>query len=331
MARRNRGRIGGEIKSNLKDYIAIAILVLGLLTALYLSTSGRDILGGKKKEATLPVEDMTPTTAPTPTPTPKPTATPRPTPSAVPTDAATPSPLPATNAPAADAAPTDVPATPTPSPTPSPEPTATPTPSPTPTPRPTSTPIPTAPPTPEPTEEPTPEPTATPTPEPTPTPSPEPTATPEPTPSPEPTVDPNAPVIAERQAAPESLPDRPEENIVAGLTELELVTEDESTYLRVGGWAYNEFRSASREDIYLILNDASGKPCALYETQHAARGGGSAPAEAAFTALIDTADLPDGIWYLTAALRENGALKWQYLDDSVAHFTVSGGAVTLLK
>ena len=318
MARRNRNRNGNNnIKSNFRDYFAIGILVLGLLAALYFSTSGRDILSGKKQEITLPEEDMTPTTAPTPTPTPKPTPTPtpKPTPTQAPSDAPA-----ATDAPSAEP-------TATAAPTPTAEPNPTPTPSPTPTPRPTSSPIPTAIPTAEPTAEPTPEPTQAPTA----TPTVEPTDAPTAEPTPEPTADPNAPVIAERQAAPDSLGAYADENILAGLETLGLSAEGDDTYLVVTGWAYNEFRSAAPDEVYLILNDAAGQPFALFETQRApSEAMDDVPAEAHFRAIIDAASLPDGAWYLTAALRENGAYKWQYLNDSVVHFTVSGGQITLL-
>ena len=55
-------------RSHTLDFIAIAVLALGFIFALYISTSGRDLFSKKTTEITLNEADMIPTKEPTPEP-----------------------------------------------------------------------------------------------------------------------------------------------------------------------------------------------------------------------------------------------------------------------
>ncbi|MBR0464972.1 MAG: hypothetical protein IJJ23_11435, partial [Clostridia bacterium] len=129
------------------------------------------------------------------------------------------------------------------------------------------------------------------------------------------------------------LPEANSADVRAGLTNL-TVSED-GRVATFQGYAYLEEVDPADCTVYLVVTDPEGRPVGQTEVFRMFRGrsddGASAEEISAFTARVYGSVLPDGRYLAVAEVESPEGRAWQYLDDSVIHFTVSGGLITLVK
>lgn len=177
---------------------------------------------------------------------------------------------------------------------------------------------------------------------PTPTPIPTPTPTPAPTPIAEELF---APMIAYQAGEPAQTepvaPDVPDAmgiSIKQGLREFQAFEAAGQRALTVSGYAFLPGKDAARSAVYLVILDAvSGEPMAMYPARNASDAAwlqfddlGSANLDQAFfSAYLDIASLPDGMYLLHVLVVNEDFAEMAAISDRIRDFTVSGGAVAM--
>ncbi len=167
-----------------------------------------------------------------------------------------------------------------------------------------------------------------------------PTAKPTDAPSPEPEATPFPPELlaGPMEVVMPDLPEAVSADLKLGLRDLSTFDSGGHSILTVRGYAYIEGADAAQSRSYILLTDAaSGAMLGMFSVMSTPEDADTAFAETEgvnldqsfFRLNLDVSDLYDGIYLLSMAVENGGAVVWNNFDDSMFHFYVAQGVAML--